>query len=482
MRSKIGKNLAYNLGYQVLVLLLPLITSPYISRVVGADGLGIYSYVSSVAYYFLIVINLGLTNYGNRETALVRDNAEKRSRVFSSIQAMHTLIGIPILLIYIFCSLFVFETEYRLYFMIYGLYVLSAIFDINWFFFGMGDFKTSTIRNVIVKIATFVSMLVFVRKKEDLYIYVFIVAVSFLVSSLILWTRLRKYVHLVQVSRREIIAHIKPNLILFVPVLAMSVYRVMDKIMITWFSDATQTGFYQNADNIISMSMIGFSAISTVMLPEISNLVANNRMDVIKRSIRDVMQIGLALAVAITFGIAGIGVKFAPIFWGAEFVQSGYIMVGLAAVPIITEWKNVLRSQYLIPCGKDKGYATSLVIGACVNVVLNLIFIPKYAAMGAVIGTLAAEVAGAWYQTYIIKDELPYLGYIKDSLVFFIPGALMYLSLRLTINWYPNNFIGILFSIAQGAVVYCALGALFFRLLQKERFQYYVNFFLRKRR
>ena len=99
MKNKVGRNLAYNLIYQILILLLPLITSPYISRVMGAEGIGIYSYVSSIAYYFLIFINLGLANYGNRSIARVREDEEKRSQVFCSIQGMQILGGIPVLII-----------------------------------------------------------------------------------------------------------------------------------------------------------------------------------------------------------------------------------------------------------------------------------------------------------------------------------------------------------------------------------------------
>ena len=241
MKNKVGRNLAYNLIYQILILLLPLITSPYISRVMGAEGIGIYSYVSSIAYYFLIFINLGLANYGNRSIARVREDEEKRSQVFCSIQGMQILVGIPVLIIYFLCCFFVFKTTYQLYFIIYGLYVLSAVFDINWFYFGMGEFKISTIRSIIVRTLTFVSVFVFVKTKEDLIIYIFIMAISFLISSISLWLKLKKYVKFVKPSL--IVKHFFPNLILFIPILAMSIYRVMDKIMITALSNEVETGY-----------------------------------------------------------------------------------------------------------------------------------------------------------------------------------------------------------------------------------------------
>ncbi len=482
MKNKVGRNLAYNLIYQILILLLPLITSPYISRVMGAEGIGIYSYVSSIAYYFLIFINLGLANYGNRSIARVREDEEKRSQVFCSIQGMQILVGIPVLIIYFLCCFFVFKTTYQLYFIIYGLYVLSAVFDINWFYFGMGEFKISTIRSIIVRTLTFVSVFVFVKTKEDLIIYIFIMAISFLISSISLWLKLKKYVKFVKPSLKSIVKHFFPNLILFIPILAMSIYRVMDKIMITALSNEVETGYYQNADSIVTMSLTFFSAIATVMLPEISNLAAKNQIDLIKRSVRDIMQIGLCFSIAISFGLAAIGIKFAPIFWGEEFIQSGYIIVALSIVPIITEWKNVLRSQYLIPCGKDKGYAISLVIGAILNVIFNIIFIPKYGALGAVIGTIVAEISGAIYQTLIVRKELPIHTYLIDCLPFLFPGIIMFVTLRLTINIFPDNILGIFFSIIQGLIVYIVTSILVMYLTNRKRLKYYISFIRKKKK
>ena len=187
--SKIKRNIFYNIAYQILVLIVPIITSPYISRVLGVEGVGTYSYVSSVAYYFFIVVTMGLTNYGNRNIAKHRDDKEARSRIFWSIYFMQLLTGICVLIAYIFYIVFVAETVYKIYFGIYVLYILAACLDINWFFFGMENFKLTTIRNAIVKLITVIMVFIFVKNDGALIAYFVIVAGSTLLSNSIIWTR-----------------------------------------------------------------------------------------------------------------------------------------------------------------------------------------------------------------------------------------------------------------------------------------------------
>ena len=213
------KNYIYNLMYQILILILPLITAPYISRVIGADGTGIYSYTYSIANYFVIFAMLGLENHGNRTIARVRENRQQVSKEFYSIRAIQIITNIVILITYSIYALTFSSAELRTYAIAQILFVLSAVFNINWFFAGLEEFKLTVIRNAIIKIISVIAIFTLVKDKDDLLIYVIILAGSMLISQLSLWPFVKKYVNKTKVKWEDIKKHIKPTLILFIPVI-----------------------------------------------------------------------------------------------------------------------------------------------------------------------------------------------------------------------------------------------------------------------
>ena len=197
--NSVKKNFTYNIVYQILILIIPLITAPYISRVIGAEGQGIYSYTYSIAQYFVLFAMLGLNNYGNRTIAKIRDDKEKLSKEFWSIYGLQIITTTIMLILYITYIIF-WDSSYKLYNTIQLVYVFSAMFDINWFFFGMEKFKLTVIRNTIIKILSACSIFMFVKSKNDLVLYMLIMVGASLISQLSLWTFLRKYIFFVKVD------------------------------------------------------------------------------------------------------------------------------------------------------------------------------------------------------------------------------------------------------------------------------------------
>lgn len=160
----------YSMAYQVLIMVLPLITAPYLSRVVGAEGTGIYSYTYSIAQYFVYFAMLGISNYGNRSIAKVRENIGQRNYTFSSIYQLQILTSLVAIVIYLlYC--FVFVHENRNISLLQGFFVLSAIFDISWLFWGMENFKVTVTRQMLVKICSAICIFLFVKSPLDLWKY-----------------------------------------------------------------------------------------------------------------------------------------------------------------------------------------------------------------------------------------------------------------------------------------------------------------------
>ncbi|WP_010237892.1 flippase [Clostridium arbusti] len=453
--SSIKKNFIYNVFYQLLVLALPLITAPYVSRVLGAEGIGTYSYSYSIANYFLLFAMLGVANHGNRSIAKNRDNRKNLSKTFWNIYAIQIFNSIIVVAIYV-----IYIIQYsnnKIIATIQLIYLISSAFDINWFYFGMEKFKLTVTRNTVCKILTVIAVFVFVRERGDLWKYVLIMSLGTLISQSIVWVFIRRYINFTFPSIREMLKNVVPIIILFLPVLAYSVYRLMDKIMLGNMSTMRQVGLFDNADKIIVMPMGIITALGTVMLPRSSNLVANGQLDKQKQYIYKSMQYVSIMACAIAFGLAGIANILAPVYFGTEFVQSGQLIALMAPTILFTSWANVIRTQYLIPNKHDKIYVTSMLVAALFNIILNLIFIPKYQANGVLIGTIVAEFTVMFIQCYSVRKELPIKKYFITNFIYIIFGVIMFIAVRMIGNTFGTKITTLFLQIIVGGILYLVL-------------------------
>lgn len=432
--KSIQKNFIYNVLYQMLLVILPLITAPYISRTLGATAVGVYSYTYSVAYYFLLVAMLGIGNHGNRSIATVRGDREKLNKTFSSIYSLQIITFSVVILAYIIYFLFI-AKDNRLIVLLQLLYVTSGLFDIGWLFFGLEQFKLTVARNALIKILTVFLMFVFVHKPSDLWKYTLIMAAGTLLSQAYLWFYVKKYVTFVRCSFSEIASNIKPVLILFVPVLSYSIYKVMDKIMLGNMSNYDQVGFYNNAEKIINIPMGIITALGTVMLPRMSNIIANGDREKTNDYIRISTKLVTLLSSAIAFGLMGVSSVLSPVFFGEEFAAYGTIIKLLSVTVFFIAWANVIRTQYLIPNKRDSIYLTATIVGAILNLIINWILIPKYQANGAAIGTIVAEFSVMFIQVVAVKKEMPMYKYIKSYCPIVILGFIM----AVLVNWIGNK-------------------------------------------
>lgn len=410
MKSE-NKNFLLNVAYQMLSYVFPLITVSYISKRLGVDNVGVYSYTYSIVYMFMLAGMLGINNYGNREIAKVRDDRDETSILFWSIYRLQlfvvgiTIIGYIVYLLF-WCK------NYRGVAIIQGLYLLSVCFDINWFYFGLEKFKLTITRNCIIKVASLVLILCFVKTQGDLGRYTLIMAGSTVASQLYLIISLHKFVDYTKTALFDSFKHLKSCLVLFIPVLAFGIYRVMDKTMLGALSNVTELGYYENAERLINIPISIINALGTVMLPRMAYLLQNkesNSRNVIYSS----MKLALLMATVMSAGLFLISDDIAVVLFGYDFLKSGSIMRILSVTIIASAWTNVIRTQYLIPMGMDKIYVVSTIGGAIVNLILNMILIGKYGAYGACVGTIAAEYFVMLYQTVKVRKKLDIVKYAK---------------------------------------------------------------------
>ena len=268
---------------------------------------------------------------------------------------------------------------------------------------------------------------------------------------------LRGKVKFVSVPWKEAIRHLKPCAVLSISVIAVSVYRQMSKVMIGALSDMHQTGLYENADKII-LCLAGFiSAIGTVMLPKISHMTAQGRMGDVKKHIDASMDLVMCMVCALGFGLASVAREFAPLFFGADFAESGTLMIPLSMTLLTIGFANVIRTQWVLPQKRDSIFVKSVLTGAAVNVVLNALLIPHFGAMGAVAATLAAELSVPVVQFIILRRELPFGRYVRYAATYAVIGIIMAMAVRIAAMLPLGGWLGLGVQVAVGGVTYIAL-------------------------
>lgn len=451
MMSSIKKNFMYNSIYQIMIMFIPLLTTPYISRVLGASGVGTYSYAYSIANYYVLFIMLGLNNYGNRSIAKVRDNKIELEKTFWSIYSMQFVLGVIFNIIYLlYC--FTFSSNFNVSLAV-SFYVISACFDVNWFFFGLEKFKLTVIRNTIIKILTTICIFIFVKESTDILIYCLIMTIGLLISQLALWPYILRNINFYKPTIKEITVHIKPNLFLFLTVIAVSLFKIMDKVMLGIMTTTTEVGYYESAEKIIAIPTALITSLGTVMLPRMTNMISNNSTQD-KKLIYWSMLFAMFISSSMCFGIMGVSKEFVPLFYGDGFEKCIDLFIILLPTCIFMAYANVIRTQYLLPHQMDKDYVISAFLGAGVNLTVNWILIPIHGCIGAAIGTFFAEAIVCLYQAYAVRKYLPIKKYFYKSLYFILAGIIMFLVIFNIDIGNISIFIKLFIKILIGVVLY----------------------------
>ena len=463
--NRLAKNLGYQTVYQVLNTCLPLITAPYLSRVLGAEMQGVFSYTQSIVNYFTLIAMLGFTSYGTRSIASC-SNKEDLSKTFWNIYLFQIVLSLASIIIY-YCNIFFLSKSHTVIYAIQGLYLLGCLIDINWLFFGVEQFKTTVTRSIIIRVLSVILIIIFVKTPQDLWIYTLIMSGSPVASNAILWGFTPKYVCL-NVFKffniKTMVSHIKPNILLFVPVLGMSLYHILDKTMLGFLSTYTQVGYYYNADKVINIPMGVLSGIGTVMLPRITALLSDGHEKKAETVFTISLECIIVLSCAMAFGIAAISKEFTPLFFGKGFEPCIVLIIILSPALIIKGVSETFRMQYLIPNHKEKIFIQSVFMGAAINVLVNIPLIMHLQAIGAVIGTLIAELVACVWQYYKIQKETGIAKIFRQVISYFLLGIVMFISVRLIPLFISSVVFSLLLEVAVGIAVYGVLCFIYWSL------------------
>ena len=462
------KNAAYNVAYRMFSVFLPLVTAPYLSRTVGTDGVGLYSLAWSVSYVFCLIGMLGLNDYGVRTIAQVRDNREELDRTFSAIWQMQLLVAGATLVAWL-GYVFLVAGEEKVIALHLTMMSVSCLVSLDWCLMGLDIFKPIALRNTFVKLAAAACVFLFVKKKEDLWIYGFVWSLATLIGNLMSAASLRGTVTYRPVPIRESLKHLKPCAVLFISVLAVNVYRTMDKVMVSAIAGVHENGLYENAEKIIYCLSGFISAIGTVMMPKVAHMQKEGATETIARHIDRSMELILCMTSAMAFGVAAVADVFAPLFYGEDFRYSGTLMAPLAFTLIMIGFANVIRTQVVLPQKRDHIFVKSVCCGAAVNLIANACLIPSMKSMGAVVGTLMAEMTVPVVQYIILRKELPYGQFLKYVGIYAVFGGIMLGCVRLVKTLVPaETWLSLGIMTAAGIAVYAGLCIGYWKMTKKN--------------
>ncbi len=470
--KSVKKNYIFNLLYQIFTWLTPLITTPYLTRILHPEGIGLYSYSSSLVSYFTLFAVLGTTVFGSKLIGSAANDPEERSRSFYELTLLRlitTAIALTVYLI-LFCVIL---KENALLFLILSLSILNIVVDITWFFQGMEDFGKIATRSLAVRVLFVLSIFLFVKTEADLNLYVLLSVGLTLVGNLFLWCSLPKY--LVRVQDIKPFRNIKTILQLFVPTIAIQIYTVLDKSMIGWFSPTVaENGYYEEAHKIVTVALMAITSLSAVLIPRISRLFKEKDFEGVKTYTYKSYAFTLFLGVPMALGLIAVANFFIPLYLGDEFEKSILLLQIFACLIVFIGLSNVTGIQYFVPCDKQNLLTLTVTVGAGVNFLLNLLLIPKFYALGAAIATVIAEFTVTLVGLVYICKKDGFKGSIllKQTYKYLIAGGVMFAALWLIKGFLSVSILHLILLIAIGMGIYFLMllllrDALFFETAKK---------------
>jgi len=423
------KNYFYNLIYQITILIIPLVTVPYIARVLRPQGVGINGFTNANIQYFILLGSIGISLYGNRAIAYVRDDKEKLSRTFWGIALLKFItVCFSYLVFLIFLDI---TSKYHVIYLMQSIYLISAAVDVSWLFMGLEDFKKTVLRNLVVRLIGVSCIFIFIKEPSDLWKYVLILSASELLGQMTLWAYVPRTVRWVHIKWSDITEHFSPSIALFIPQVATQIYLVLNKTMLGSFASKSEVGFFDNSDKIVKMVLAIVTAMGVVMLPRVANTFARGEMIKVRKYLDQSFSFASYLSIPMAFGLAGIAGEFAPWFFGSGYEKTGTIICLISPIIVFIAWSNVLGQQYLMPTGQTRGYTLSVSVGAIVNFILNLILINRYQSIGTAVSTVVAEFSVTLVQVLFVIKQVNIRELFQSVWKYLFSGLVMYLVILL---------------------------------------------------
>ena len=454
MSKSIKKNYIYNTSYQILVLIIPFITIPYISRTLTASSIGRFTFVNSILQYFTLFAGMGISIFGQREISYYQDDRKERSRVFWELKFL-SLINVTICMIIYLTLVNIYAHQNFKMYMIVSLHIITIVFEAGWFFAGMEEFGLLVSISFVLKILQTACIFIFIKAPNHIDRYAFNIAFFWFLGSALQCCFLPKYIDKPDFKNVRPFRNIKTIWSLFIPTIASSVYSVLDTTMIGLFTDGSyENGYYELCMRVIRIVLMLVTSLAGVMIPRIGYLFKKGDKEQIQRymylSYRFIWFIGVPLCL----GLIAISDNFVYWFFGEDSARVAELLKISSFLIVVISINSITGSQYLIPTGRQNQYTLSIIIGATVNLFMNIFLIRYFHAYGAVVASVSAEGVIALVELYFVRKELSLIKILLSSRNYLLAGGCMLgILIALGKNWQssPVNTFTLIF---MGAAIY----------------------------
>lgn len=423
MNKKTIKNYIYNLIQQVLLVISPLITIPFLSRSLGAEGIGKYSYAFALTNYFTLIATLGCDVYGRREISYVKNSLENRSKKFWSIQIIKTVCTLVVSSIYI---IFSFNNVNKVLLLILMFHLINVPLNIGWFYQGIEKFKKITIRTIFLKLAELLFVVFCIHSENDLIKYTFGSSFINFLAFFVLWLDIKNDVKFEKITFEDIKYDLKNCLQFFLPAIATSIYTLLDKTMLGNLTGSyIENGYYEQAQKINIVLLRVVLSLGLVLLPQIASAFKEGNKKQVNEFINKSGKYVFFISLPIAFGMICISDNFVQWFFGNGYDKVSELLKLSGFILIVQGLDDVFGMQYLVNVGRQKQYIISLFSGAAINFIFNFILIPKFASAGAIIASFLGEFVIVLMQVYYVRNNINLKEFFKQSKNYLIASLVM---------------------------------------------------------
>lgn len=456
MDEKVKKNYLLNLLYEIYLLIIPVVVTPYVARVLGENGSGHYSFTFSINSYYVLFAALGFSVYAQRLIASHQGDSHQQTIDFWEVIIARIITCVFTIIVY-FASIVTnaYGDKYNLLMLLLSLNIFAVLFDINFFFQGNEDFTKIVIRSIAIKSISIICIFKFVNSQDDLWLYTLIQSVSTIASNIAIWVYMPRYLEKIKLNELHPLKHIKPTVILFIPTIATSIYTSLDKTLIGVITNNdAENGNYEYAEKLVKMILTVLTSMGTVMTPRNSKRFAEGDHDGVVSNIYLTSKFVFFLGVPLMFGTIAVADHLIPWYLGSGYDKAANLMKILSPIIIVIGLSNVFGRQFLLPSKQDKRYTTSVVCGAIVNFCLNIPLIYLFQSYGASIATVVAECVVTGLMLHYIKDDIDFRIIVKESKQYILWGCIMLIVCKLVASMLQPGFLSSVIIFVVGAVTY----------------------------
>lgn len=438
--KKVLRDFLYNALYQLFIIITPILTMPFLSRVLGVKALGINSYTFSVVQILGVLAFLGIGQLGIRSIAKNRDSQNKVNETFWGLWLIQFLAGIVVIGLYTFYIINV-NKEYRMYFLLQLPFLFGVIFDISWFYIGIERIKQVVLRNMLIKSVSIILIFILIRDENDLWKYMLIMSLGALLGNIVFWMGLSKYVTKFSFNRQYLKDNFRAALLLLIPQLAIQVYITFDKTILGMIAGPVELSYYDQSQKISRIILAVITSLSMVLLPRLANMVVNNQNEVLHKYLKKSLDYTIVLALLFCNIVMLNSYEFVPWFFGESFIPMSPLMFWVSFIIIFIPIGGVFANQYALAFEKDKQYVLPLVLGAIISLILNIIFIPRYGAVGATFVIVFVEFMVCFFRIYLIRKYLDLKFMFQGVYTYFLAALITFIFVYFIPKMFVNDFI-----------------------------------------